>query len=139
LTAEEIKEKRAREGLAYLKPATASSVCGAAYAAANAVDGNPAAYWSSTFADPAWLAVDLGEVCKFSHVLIIWETAYSKAFVLQASRDGQNWTDIHTEDNCQGGTSEIRFSPVEAHHVRVYGTRRATEWDHAIREFKVFE
>ena len=118
LTAEEIKEKRAREGLAYLKTATASSVYGAAYAAANAVDGNPATYWSSTFADPAWLAVDLGAVCKFSHVLIVWETAYSKAFVLQASRDGQSWTDIHTESNCQGGTSEIRFSPIEARHVQ---------------------
>jgi beta-galactosidase len=126
-------------GLAYLKTATASSVHGAAYAAANAVDGDLATYWSSTFADPAWLAVDLGEVRKFGHVLIAWETAYSKAFVLQVSRDGQNWTDIHTEDNCQGGTSDIRFSPVEARHVRIYGTKRGTEWGHAIREFQVFE
>ena len=126
-------------GLAYLKPATASSVHGAPYGAGNAVDGDLATYWSSTFADPAWLAVDLGEVRRFSRVLITWETAYSKAFVLQVSRDGQNWTDIGTEDNCKGGTSDIRFSPIEARHVRVYGTKRGTEWGHAIREFQVFE
>ena len=47
-------------GLAYLKSATASSVQGESYAARNAVDGDLATYWSSTFADPAWLAVDLG-------------------------------------------------------------------------------
>ena len=65
--------------------------------------------------------------------------AYSKAFVLQVSRDGQNWTDIGTEDNGKGGTSDIRFSPIEARHVRVYGTKRGTEWGHTIREFQVFE
>jgi len=70
-------------GLAHGKPATASSVHGTAYAAGNAVDGDLATYWSSTFADPAWLAVDLGEVRKVGRVLITWETAYSKAFVLQ--------------------------------------------------------
>ena len=88
-------------GLAYLKTATASSVQGAAYAAGNAVDGDMATYWSSTFADPAWLAVDLGEIRKVGRVLITWETAYSKAFVLQVSRDGQNWTDIGTDRQLQ--------------------------------------
>ena len=126
-------------GLAYLKPTTASSVQGAAYAAANAVDGDPATYWSSTFADPAWLAVDLGAVHQIDRVLITWETAYSKAFVLQVSRDGQHWTDLHTEDHCKGGTSDLRFRPVEARHVRVYGTKRGTQWGHAIRELQVFE
>jgi hypothetical protein len=83
--------------------------------------------------------VDLGEVRKFSRVLITWETAYSKAFILQGSRDGQNWTDLHTEDNCKGGTSEIHFNPVEARHVRVYGTKRGTQWGHTICELQVFE
>ena len=103
------------------------------------MDGDLATYWSSTFADPAWLAVDLGEVRKIGRVLITWETAYSKAFVLQVSSDGQHWTDIRTEDNCKGGTSEIRFVPIKARHVRVYGTKRGTQWGHAIREFQVFE
>ena len=103
------------------------------------MDGDLATYWSSTFADPAWLAVDLGEVHKVSRVLITWETAYSRAFVVQVSRGGQNWTDVATEDHGKGGTSDLRFAPTEARHVRVHGTRRGTQWGHAIREFQVFE
>ena len=126
-------------GLAYLKPAKASSIHSAAYAPANAVDGNPATYWSSSFADPAWLEVDLGEVRKISRVRITWENAYSKVFAVQWSRDGQNWTDAHREDNGRGGLSEILFTPVEARHVRILGIKRGTQWGHAIREFQVFE
>jgi hypothetical protein len=139
LTAEEIKEQRAREGLAHLKPTTASSVHSAAYAAANAVDGNPATYWSSTFADPAWIAVDLGEAHQLSHVRIIWETAYSKEFAVQVSNDGQTWTDVFTESDGKGGVSEIKFTPVEARHVRISCTKRGTQWGHAIRELQLFE
>jgi beta-galactosidase len=126
-------------GLAYLKPATASSVHSAAYAPANALDGDPATYWSSTFADPAWLAVDLEEVHKISHVRITWENAYSKVFAVQCSRDGQNWTDMHRAEDGHGGVSEIMFTPVETRHVRVLCIKRGTPWGHAIREFQVFE
>jgi beta-galactosidase len=126
-------------GLAYLKPATASSVHSAAYLPANAVDGDPATYWSSTFADPAWLAVDLGEVRKISLVRITWETAYSKAFTLEVSRDGRNWSNIFKEEDGRGGVSELKLAPVEARHVRVSGTKRGTQFGHAIREFQVFE
>ena len=126
-------------GLAYQKSATASSTQGEAYTARNAVDGDLATYWSSTFADPAWLAVDLGELRKVGRVVITWENAYSRAFVLQASQDGKTWIDILTEDHAKGGTSDLRFRPVEARHIRVQGTKRGTEWGHAIREFQVFE
>jgi hypothetical protein len=126
-------------GLAYLKPATASSVYEARYAAANAVDGDPSTYWSSTFADPAWLAVDIGDAHKISHVRITWENAYSAVFTVQVSMDGQNWTDVFAEQNGKGGVSDIKFAPVEARHVRINCTKRGTQWGHAIRELEVFE
>jgi hypothetical protein len=65
--------------------------------------------------------------------------AIPSGFDFEMSRDGQNWTDIHSEDNCKGGISDIRFNPVEARHVRVFGTKRGTQWGHAIRELQVFE
>lgn len=126
-------------GLAYKKNITASSVHSDAYAPANAVDGDPSTYWSSTFADPAWLAVDLGAVEKISLVRITWEAAYSTAFAVQVSTDGQAWTDIHTTSNGKGNTSEIKLAPVEARHVRVFCTKRGTQWGHAIRELEVFK
>jgi hypothetical protein len=126
-------------GLAYLRPATASSVHTDAYLPANAVDGNPATYWSSAFADPAWLAVDLGEPRRISRVCILWETAFSKVFAVQVSRDGQAWTDVSATADGKGGTSDIRFAPVEARWLRLHCTRRGTQWGHAVRELSVFE
>jgi len=124
------------------KPATASSsvtVGANSYPAGNAVDGNPATYWSSDFADPAWLRVDLGESVRIRRVTIRWETAYAKAFAVQVSTDGRTWTDVFKTDSGTGGTSEIDFAPVAARYVRVYGTARGTEWGYAIRELNVFK
>jgi hypothetical protein len=39
---------------------TASSTEGAGFAAGNVVDGDAATRWSSAFADPQWISVDLG-------------------------------------------------------------------------------
>lgn len=126
-------------GFAFQKSATASSVQQEAHAPANAVDGDPATYWSSTFADPAWLAVDLGAARMISRVGITWETAFSKSFSVQVSVDGQAWTDVFEEENGKGGRSEITFAPVKARHVRISGTSRGTQWGHAIRELQVFD
>jgi beta-galactosidase len=126
-------------GLAYQKPVTASSIHAPEYQAGNAVDGDPATYWSSTFADPAWLAVDLGETRKISRVRITWENAYAKVYAVQVSGDGQDWRNVFTEENGKGGMSEIKFAPVKARHVRVSCSKRGTQWGHAIRELEVFE
>ena len=126
-------------GLAFQRQVTASSVYTEAYRAENAVDGNPATYWSSTFADPAWLMVDLGSVHRISRVRITWQTAFSKSFSVQVSRDGQAWADVYATDEGNGGVSEIGFLPFEARWVRLNGTRRGTQWGHAVCEFEVFE
>ena len=125
--------------LTFQKTVTASSVHSAEYPPANAVDGDPGSYWSSTFVDPAWLAVDLGAVHRISLVRIAWETAFSKSFSVQVSLDGQIWRDVYQTHDGDGGTSEIKISPVQARQVRIYCTRRGTEWGHAIRELEVFE
>jgi len=134
----EIVEPRAM-GLAFQRTASASSIHAPAYAPANAVDNDPATYWSSTFADPAWLAVDLGAVRKISLVRITWEAAFSKSFSVQVSTDGQTWTEVFSTRDGKGGVSEIKFAPAEARRVRILCTQRGTEWGHAIRELEVFE
>lgn len=126
-------------GLAFQKTATASSIHAAAYAPANAVDGDPLTYWSSAFTDPAWLAVDLGVVHKVGLVRIFWEAAFSKTFSVQVSTDGQAWTEVYYTAEGKGGSSEVKFAPVQARHVRVLGTERGSQWGHAIRELEVFE
>ncbi len=126
-------------GLAYQKPVSASSNYRQEYPPANAVDGDPATYWSSDFSDPAWLAVDLGSAEKVSHIRITWENAYSKEFAVQVSDNGHDWKEVFTNTNGQGGVSEIQFPAVEARHIRVFCLKRGTQWGHAIRELQVFE
>jgi len=101
--------------------------------------GDPSTYWSSAFTDPAWLAVDLGAVHQVSRVRILWEAAFSKVFSVQVSTDGQAWSEVCHAAEGKGGTSEIKFVPVPARHVRVQGIERGTQWGHAIRELEVFE
>lgn len=129
-------------GIAGGKPVTASSVVtvdGTTYSAANAVDGDPATYWSSEFSDPAWLAVDLGETARVKGVWILWEKAYAKAFQVQVSADGKEWKNVFMTLSGEGGTHEIGFPPVEARHVRILGTQRGTKYGYGICELKVFK
>src|SRR5579859_8183511 len=75
--------------IALNKTATASSVTGT-NTASLAVDGNNGSRWESLYSDPQWLQVDLGSTQSICKVTIIWETAYGKAYQIQASNDATN-------------------------------------------------
>ncbi len=118
-------------------PATASSLEGAGYQASNAVDGNTGTRWSSAFSDPQWLEVDLGATHTISHVALNWEAAYAKAFQIQTSTDGTNWTTIYSTTTGTGGVQTIPVSG-SGRYVRMYGTQRATGYGYSLWEFQVF-
>src|SRR5260370_250742 len=107
------------------KPATASSTENATFPAANAVDGNPNTRWSSAFSDPQWLQVDLGSSQSICQVTLNWETAYGKAFQIQTSPDGTNWTSIFSTTTGTGGIQTLNVSGT-GRYVRMYGTVRGT-------------
>jgi hypothetical protein len=102
------------------------------------VDGNPATRWSSEFSDPQWLAVDLGKPEAISRVELLWEGAYGKEYSVQVSLDGQNWKDVYKTDKGKAGTDTIKFAPTEARYVRMYGTKRGTEFGYSLWEMRVF-
>jgi len=118
-------------------PAAASSVQGAGYPAANAVDGNTATRWSSAFSDPQWLQVDLGATHTISQVVLNWEAAYGKAFQIQTSNDGTTWTTIYSTTT---GTGGIQTLPVTGtgRYVRMFGTQRATGYGYSLWEFQIY-
>ncbi len=123
--------------LARGRPVTVSSVePGTAHAGANAVDGNAGTRWSSAFADPQWIAVDLGAVHEITRVRLTWETAYGRAYQIQTSADGQNWQQAYTTAASDGGTDDIALS-ASARHLRVYGTQRGTQWGYSLWELSV--
>ncbi|MFE9428383.1 discoidin domain-containing protein [Kitasatospora sp. NPDC006697] len=123
--------------LALNRTATASSQENTSFSAANAVDGNGGTRWSSAFADPQWLQVDLGSARSICGVTLAWETAYGKAFQLQTSNDGTNWTTIYSTTAGTGGTQALSVTG-SGRYVRLYGTARATQWGYSLWEFQVF-
>jgi len=84
------------------KTATASSLENASFPASNAVDGNTGTRWSSAFADPQWLDVDLGSSQPVCQVTLDWETAYARAFQIQVSTDNSSWTTISPRPRAPG-------------------------------------
>jgi beta-glucanase (GH16 family) len=118
------------------KTTTASSTENAANPASAATDGNAATRWSSAFSDPQWLQVDLGQSYNVSHVQLNWEAAYAKAFQVQVSNDGTNWTSCYSTTTGAGGVQDLNVS-CTGRYIRVYGTQRATAYGYSLYEFSV--
>ncbi len=119
------------------KTATSSSVENAGTPAADAVDGNTGTRWSSAFADPQWIEVDLGSTASISQVVLQWETAYASAFQIQTSPDGSTWTSIYSTTTGTGGTQTLNITG-SGRYVRMYGTTRATQWGYSLWEFQIY-
>ncbi|MEW2165315.1 beta-1,3-glucanase family protein [Streptomyces sp. NPDC007084] len=119
------------------RPATASSTENGTFPASAAVDGNTGTRWSSAFADPQWLRVDLGSVQQLTRVTLNWEAAYAKAFQIQTSTDGDNWTTVYSTTTATGGTQNLTVTG-SGRYVRLYGTTRATPYGYSLWEFQVF-
>jgi hypothetical protein len=125
--------------LALNRPTTASSVePGTAFTANLATDGNPATRWSSAYADPQWLQVDLGTAHRISEVKLSWEAAYAKAFQIQTSNDGTTWTTIYSTSAGKGGAQDLTGLSGSGRYLRMYGTARATGYGYSLWSFGVY-
>src|SRR5689334_8779198 len=119
------------------KPATASSTENATFPASAAVDGNTGTRWSSAFADPQWLQVDLGATASITQVVLNWEAAYATAYQIQVSANGTSWTTISSTTTGTGGVQTLNVSG-SGRYVRMNGTARATPYGYSLWEFQVY-
>ena len=125
------------------KPATASSfqtdpTGGCPCAAASAVDGRFDTRWASDWSDPQWLQVDLGASTTFKHVQLAWDPAYGKAYDIQTSEDGQNWTTVTSVTDGNGDIDDLDVNGT-GRYVRVLGTARGSGWGYSLYEFGVYQ
>ncbi|WP_084369682.1 discoidin domain-containing protein, partial [Microbispora sp. ATCC PTA-5024] len=118
------------------KTTTASSSENGTLGPANATDGNTGTRWASGFSDPQWLQVDLGQSYTISHVTLNWEAAYGRAYQIQTSQDGANWTTIYSTTTGDGGTDDLAVTGT-GRYIRMYGTQRATAYGYSLYEFAV--
>jgi hypothetical protein len=112
------------------------------YVPNNAVDCITDTRWSSNRNDDEWIAVEFSEPVTVDGVVLKWETAYGKAYTIDVSGDGMNWTPVYTETNGTGGseviTHEIHFPLTTTRHIRMRGLSRGTEWGYSLWEFEVY-
>jgi uncharacterized protein YjdB/fibronectin type 3 domain-containing protein len=125
--------------LALTKPTTVSSVeGGGTHVGSRAVDGNTTTRWASDFVDPSWIYVDLGTSQNISRVVLNWEPAYGKGYMIQTSTDATTWTSRYSTTTGNGGIDDINFATVSARYVRMYGFTRATGYGYSLWEYEVY-
>lgn len=128
----------AEENLALNRKVSASSIQYLGVDAHWACDGKSRTRWASRFSDPQWLTVDLASVKTVGRVVVFWETAAAKAYRIQFSLNGKDWTDASVKSDGSGGIEELKFAPVQARFVRLYCEKRLTKAGYSVFEFEVY-
>jgi eukaryotic-like serine/threonine-protein kinase len=116
---------------------TASSTERSSWAAAYAVDEDAATRWSSQFSDPQWLTVDLGKSWEVSEILLHWENAHATAYRVDVSADGRKWKQVFATTEGQGGDVTVQVPKVPARMIRMYGTKRSTQYGYSLLDVEV--
>jgi hypothetical protein len=125
--------------LAYMKPATTSSIETESTNAGAAVDGNDFTRWSSAFVNNEWWQVDLQHQVQPTSIRIIWESAYAKKFNVQISIDGTNWQLLYENNSFNGGTINIpNPQSLVGRYLRVNCIERATQYGSSFYTLNVF-
>ncbi|MFC7761359.1 discoidin domain-containing protein [Catellatospora bangladeshensis] len=106
-------------------------------APAAALDGRTTTRWSSQFSDPQWIRVDFGGTATISRVVLNWESAFARAYRIETSADGTNWTSIYSTTAGNGGIETLNISG-SGRYLRLYGTQRATGYGYSLWELQVF-
>ncbi len=107
----------------------------------NAIDGNDGSSWESTHGvDAVKLTIDLGQKRIFNTVQIRWEGAYGKAFTIDVSNDGTDWTTVKSVDETLSGfpyEQTLEFAKTTAKYIRFNGIARGTQWGYNMFSFRV--
>ena len=122
--------------IALNKNAVASSVA-PGLNSSKAFDGNLFTRWGSSTSDPQSIYVDLGARYDLCQVVLKWEVALGKDFLIQVSENAITWTTIKI---ITGNISSENYLPVQGsgRYVRMLGTARGTNFGYSIWEFEVY-
>jgi endoglucanase Acf2 len=108
-------------------------------AGAFAVDKNMATRWTSQYADPQWLYVDLQGAYKLNKVVVNWEAAYGTSYDIEIANDPAGpWSLAKAVTGSDGGQDIVTFPETAGRYVRITGKTRATGYGYSIFEFQVY-
>jgi beta-glucanase (GH16 family) len=124
--------------LALGKTASTSSNENESLSGSAAVDGNISTRWSSAFADPQWIYVDLGATYTINRVKITWEAASASQYKVQLSNDATTWSDLKAVVDNTTLVNEHTGLAGSGRYIRIYGTVRSTPYGYSIYELEVY-
>ena len=104
----------------------------------NLTDGDDQTRWSSDFSDPQWVAIDLGKTTQIARLVLKWEAAYASGYEIQTSNDNLNWSSVYRTEHGLGGEETVKIVPTSARWVRLYATKRATEFGVSLFGIEVY-
>lgn len=118
--------------------ASASSAESAKYPASAAIDGNLATRWSSVFADPQWLVVDLGAPRWVKRVNLRWEAAASRSYGVELANDAAGpWVRYFAEAHGDGGVDAVDLGAT-GRFLRIFSSERTTTFGVSLFEVEAF-
>ena len=80
--------------------------------------------------------MDLGSVRSFTQVGLVWEAAYARGYLVQASDDGVTWRTLATVTDGNGNDDSLAVRG-SGRYVRVQGTARGTAYGYSLFELQV--
>jgi hypothetical protein len=139
------EQQRARYGLAFGKPATASSCDKRQHwsdlGPAAAVDGSLMTFWEPTSTNyPQWVAVDLQSPCMVGRIELTWQNPPAQKYVIELSSDGKEWTELYKTNTAKGAVQTITIAPSVCRWLRLYfPDPQEGKTGCQLRDFKVLE
>jgi chitosanase len=121
------------------RPAAASSAVGE-FLPKGATDAAADTRWaSSPGPGTEWLRIDLGAVRKVERIQLHWASAFARAYRVQMSTDGSNFTDVYVTSSGNGGTDDLKRLSGNGRFVRVLATQRGTaDGGYSLRDVKAY-
>nr|WP_296071548.1 chitosanase [uncultured Actinoplanes sp.] len=121
------------------RPAAASSAVGE-FRPESATDAAADTRWASAPGPGTeWLRIDLGAVRRVERIQLSWATAYAKAYRVQMSSDGSNFTDVYVTGSGNGGTDDLKRLGGNGRFVRVLATQRGSQkGGYSLRDVKAY-
>lgn len=109
------------------------------YSPKYAVDENKSTRWSSEHFDPQMLILDFGSEREIRRIDLLWETAYSKSYRIEASPDKSNWKEIFSTAQGNGGKDIIALKEAQkARYIRLSLLEKGTEWGNSLWDISVY-
>jgi len=121
------------------QPKVSASTSMAGHGPELALDQDPYSSWhSGELAPHQWVLIDFLRRREYGGLVIDWDRDdFATAYHVQASDDGENWTQIHTSTVGNGGRDYIYLPDGESRYIRLDLERSSRDQGYGVREITV--